>query len=163
MPFGQQRENCSHPNLSSRVHDSAGGQPNYSVADRFSRRPADSPENRLPDHWSAVCHVVPPHGSLWSVTTTTLRRPAPRGSRLEPAVVVIAQRRKRVTSLVLRSAARVPSPRSGMKTRIVQNEPNGRAAADQYATQSAPVDDQFGSAPPLDGPVFEASYAAMSW
>ena len=35
-----------------------------------------------------------------------------------------------------------------MKTRIVQNEPNGRAAADQYATQSAPVDDQFGSAPP---------------
>ena len=35
-----------------------------------------------------------------------------------------------------------------MKTRIVQNEPNGRAPADQSATQSGPVDDQAGSALP---------------
>src|SRR5688572_18742537 len=34
-----------------------------------------------------------------------------------------------------------------MKTRIVQNEPNDRAPADQSATQSGPVDDQAGSAP----------------
>src|SRR5687768_13857623 len=34
-----------------------------------------------------------------------------------------------------------------MKTRIVQNEPNDRAPADQPATQSGPVDDQAGSAP----------------
>ena len=34
-----------------------------------------------------------------------------------------------------------------MKTRIVQNEPNDRAPADQSATQSGPVVDQAGSAP----------------
>jgi uncharacterized protein len=34
-----------------------------------------------------------------------------------------------------------------MKTRIVQNEPDGRAAADQSATESGPVDDQARSAP----------------
>ena len=34
-----------------------------------------------------------------------------------------------------------------MKTRIVQNEPNGRAPADQSATQGGSVDDQAGSAP----------------
>jgi hypothetical protein len=32
-----------------------------------------------------------------------------------------------------------------MKTRIVQNEPDGRAAADQSAIESGPVDDQAGS------------------
>ena len=35
-----------------------------------------------------------------------------------------------------------------MKTRIVQNEPDGRAAADQSATESGPVDDQAGSSSP---------------
>jgi uncharacterized protein len=35
-----------------------------------------------------------------------------------------------------------------MKTRIVQNEPDGRAAADQSATESGPVDDQVGTSSP---------------
>jgi uncharacterized protein len=35
-----------------------------------------------------------------------------------------------------------------MKTRIVQNEPDGRAAADQSAIESSPVDDQAGSSSP---------------
>jgi hypothetical protein len=58
VPFRQQREDCSHPNLSLPSHDSAARRANDKTA------ASDSPENRPSDHWFAVCRRVVSRGIL---------------------------------------------------------------------------------------------------